>query len=109
MPLPCPRARRRFVAASRCTPRRSTRWNFSAADTPRGRTLKVIFQSAKRISVDSDGSVEKDGTAVLKQVDPRARQAGADPLLADAADGPNRYAGTLTDAAGPVRVDVERG
>jgi hypothetical protein len=69
--------------------------------------LKVIFQSPKRIAVDSEGLAEKDGSLLLKQTirEPekpprvrywRLRQTGA-----------NRFDGTLTDAAGPVRVDVD--
>lgn len=69
-------------------------------------TLKVIFQSAKQIRVDSVGRAEKDGSLSLEQTihEPgkpprnrawRLRQAG-----------PNRFEGTLTDAASPVRVDV---
>jgi hypothetical protein len=77
----------------------------------RGRThgegnLKIIFQSAKMMSVDSEGTAEKDGSLLLKQVihEPakpprirywRMRQTGA-----------HSFAGTLTDASGPVRVEV---
>lgn len=70
--------------------------------------LKVIFQSPKRIQVDSVGKAEKDGSLVLEQVihepgDPprtrywRMRQTA-----------PNIFEGTLTDAASPVRVDVTK-
>lgn len=70
--------------------------------------LKVIFQSPKRIQVDSMGKAEKDGSLVLEQVihepgDPprtrywRMRQTA-----------PNVFEGTLTDAASPVRVDVTK-
>ena len=68
--------------------------------------LKVIFQSAKRISVDSDGSVEKDGTLLLKQVIHEPGKPARTRFWRMRQDGPNRYSGTLTDAAGPVRVDV---
>lgn len=84
---------------------------FSPVDFFRGRThgegtLKIIFQSSKRMTVDSEGQSEPDGSLVLKQIihEPgkpprtrywRMRQAG-----------PNRFEGTLTDAASPVRVDV---
>jgi len=68
--------------------------------------LKVIFQSSKRITVDSHGWTEKDGSVLLRQTihEPdkpvrvrywRLRQTG-----------PNRFDGTLTDADSPVRVDV---
>ncbi|MBV9526741.1 DUF3833 family protein [Sphingomonas sp.] len=84
---------------------------FNPVEFFRGRThgegtLKIIFQSTKTMSVDSEGSTEKDGTLLLKQVihEPskpprvrywRMRQTGS-----------HSFAGTLTDAAGPVRVDV---
>ena len=69
-------------------------------------TLKVIFRSTEQIHTDNVGRAEKDGSLVLQQVihepgkEPRTRywrmrQAG-----------PNRFEGTLTDAASPVRVDV---
>jgi hypothetical protein len=85
---------------------------FNPVEFFRGKThgegmLKIIFQSAKKMSVDSEGVAEKDGSLVLKQTihEPgkpprvrywRMRQTGHD-----------RFEGTLTDAAGPVRVDVE--
>jgi hypothetical protein len=84
---------------------------FNPVEFFKGRThgegmLKIIFQSAKKMSVDSEGFAESDGSLVLKQIihEPgkpprtrywRMRQAG-----------PNRFEGTLTDAASPVRVDV---
>jgi hypothetical protein len=69
-------------------------------------TLRVIFQSPKRMEVDSLGTAEKDGSLVLRQV---IHEPGKDPRtrywrLRQTA--PNRFEGTLTDAAGPVRVDV---
>ena len=72
-------------------------------------TLKIIFQSAKHITVDSEGQAEKDGSLVLKQV---IHEAGKPPrtrywrMRETAA---NRFEGTLTDAASPVRVDVTKG
>jgi hypothetical protein len=85
---------------------------FNPVEFFRGKThgdglLKVIFQSQTKISVDSEGVAEKDGSLLLKQTihEPekpprvrywRFRQTGA-----------NRFEGTLTDAASPVRVDVK--
>ena len=71
-------------------------------------TLKIIFQSAKHITVDSEGQAEKDGSLVLKQV---IHEAGKPPRtrywrMRETA--PNRFEGTLTDAASPVRVDVTK-
>jgi hypothetical protein len=68
--------------------------------------LRVIFQSQKRISVDSEGVAEKDGSLLLKQT---IHEPGKPPRSRSwhfRQTGPNRYEGTLTDAAGPVRVDV---
>lgn len=70
--------------------------------------LKVIFQSPKRIQVDSDGVAEKDGSLVLKQV---IHEPGEPPRtrywrLRQTA--PNRFEGSLTDAASAVRVDVTK-
>ena len=85
---------------------------FNPVDFFRGRThgegtLKVLFQPSKRITVDSVGSSEKDGSLVLKQT---INEPGKPPRtrywrLRETA--PNRFEGTLTDAASPVRVDVE--
>ena len=85
---------------------------FNPVEFFRGRThgsgvLKIIFQSEKRMTVDSLGVVEKDGSLVLKQI---IHEPGKDPRtrywrLRESA--PNIYEGTLTDAAGPVRVEVK--
>jgi hypothetical protein len=82
---------------------------FNPVEFFRGRTrgagtLKVIFQSPKIIPVESEGRTEKDGSLILKQTirEPgkpertrywHLRQVGID-----------RFEGTLTDAASPVRV-----
>ncbi|HYX47476.1 MAG TPA: DUF3833 family protein [Sphingomicrobium sp.] len=86
---------------------------FNPVEFFRGKThgegmLKIIFQSPKKMTVDSAGRSETDGSLVLEQVvhEPgkpprtrywRMRQAG-----------PDRFEGTLTDAASPVRVDVTK-
>ena len=84
---------------------------FNPVDFFKGRThgegmLKIIFQSAKKMTVDSEGRAEKDGSLVLEQV---VHEPGKPPRtrywrLRQTA--PDRYEGTLTDAATPVRVDV---
>ncbi|HEY8592434.1 MAG TPA: DUF3833 family protein [Sphingomicrobium sp.] len=84
---------------------------FNPIDFFRGRTrgdgtLKVLFQKPKRIQVESEGVEQKDGTLVLRQL---IKEAGKKPRtrfwrLRQVA--PNRFEGTLTDAAGPVRVDL---
>jgi hypothetical protein len=70
-------------------------------------TLKIIFQASKHISVDSIGRSEKDGSLLLEQA---VREEGTAPRTRYwrlRQTGPSRYEGTLTDAASPVRVDVE--
>jgi hypothetical protein len=84
---------------------------FNPVDFFRGRThgdgtLKVILQATKTISVDSEGRTEGDGSLLLHQV---IHEPGKPPRtrywrLRQTA--PDRFEGTLTDAAGPVRVDV---
>ena len=87
---------------------------FNPVEFFRGKThgegmLKIIFQSAKKMTVDSVGRAEKDGSLVLEQV---VHEPGKPPRtrywrLRQTA--PDRYEGTLTDAATPVRVDVTKG
>ena len=84
---------------------------FNPVEFFRGKThgegmLKVIFQSPKKMTVDSEGRSDKDGSLVLEQV---VHEPGKPPRtrywrLKQAA--PDRFEGTLTDAATPVRVDV---
>ena len=87
---------------------------FNPVEFFRGKThgegmLKIIFQSPKKMTVDSQGRAESDGSLVLEQV---VHEPGKDPRtrywrLRQTA--PDRFEGTLTDAATPVRVDVTRG
>lgn len=69
-------------------------------------TLKIIFQSAKRIEVDSEGVPEKDGSLVLKQVIHKSGQPARTRYWRLRQTAPDRFGGSLTDAASPVRVDV---
>ena len=69
-------------------------------------TLKVIFQSSKQIKVDSFGRSEKDGSLLLTQTIHEPGKPSRDRAWRLRQTGPNRFEGTLTDAAGPVRVDV---
>jgi hypothetical protein len=69
-------------------------------------TLRVLLQSPVRVDVKSEGRTEKDGTLLLVQ---QVRQQGQEPRtrywrLKRQSD--TRFTGTLTDAAGPVTVDV---
>lgn len=85
---------------------------FNPVEFFRGKThgegmLKIIFQSPKKMSVDSEGVSEKDGSLVLKQV---IHEPGKPPRIRYwrmRQTGPDRFEGTLTDAASPVRVDVD--
>ncbi len=86
---------------------------FNPVEFFRGRShgdgmLKIIFQSPKHMTVDSEGRADKDGSLVLEQVVhepgklPRTRYWRMRQIASD------RFEGTLTDAASPVRVDVTK-
>jgi hypothetical protein len=86
---------------------------FNPVEFFRGRThgdgtLKVIFSSTERITTDNVGWPDKDGSLVLEQIihegnkPPRTRYWRMRQIA------PNRFEGTLTDAASPVRVDVTK-
>jgi hypothetical protein len=68
--------------------------------------LKVIFQHSKRISVDSIGRDEKDGAVILEQVIHEPDKPPRTRFWRLRQTAPGRFDGSLTDAAGPVRVDV---
>ena len=69
-------------------------------------TLKVTFQSPKRITVDSVGREEKDGSLVLQQTIHEPGKATRTRYWRLRETAPNRFEGTLTDAASRVRVEV---
>jgi hypothetical protein len=69
-------------------------------------TLKVIFQSAKTIKVESFGRAEKDGSMIIEQTIHEPGKPARSRAWRLRQTGPNRFEGTLTDAASPVRVDV---
>ncbi len=78
---------------------------FTGASHGEGR-LREAFKRERRVTVDSVGRAEKDGTLVLDQKlaiegDPLRMRRW---LLRQV--GPNRYTGTLTDATGPVEAKV---
>ena len=86
---------------------------FNPVDFFRGRThgdgtLKVIFQAPKQIKVDSMGRSEKDGSLLLEQVIREPGKAPRTRYWRMRETAPNRFEGTLTDAAGPVRVEVAK-
>lgn len=72
-------------------------------------TLKVIFQKPKHISVESEGRADKDGSLFLDQTIHEQGKPARSRQWRLRQTGPNRFDGTLTDAAGPVRVDVAGG
>ena len=84
---------------------------FNPVDFFRGKTrgegtLKIIFQSAKQMKVESFGRAEKDGSLLLEQTIHEPGKPARNRAWRLRQTGPNRFEGTLTDAAGPVRVDV---
>ena len=87
---------------------------FDPVDFFRGRTqgigtLKPVLQKSKTIRVDSVGTEQKDGALLLTQT---IHEPGKPPRTRHwrmRREGPALYSGTLTDAAGPVRVNVEAG
>jgi hypothetical protein len=84
---------------------------FNPVEFFRGKThgegvLKVIFQSPQKILVDSEGSEEKGGSLLLKQTIHEPGKPQRIRYWRLRQTGPARFDGTLTDAAGPVRVDV---
>ena len=86
---------------------------FNPVEFFRGRShgegiLKIIFQSAKHMEVDSEGQAEKDGSLVLKQVIHEPGKPPRTRYWRMRQTAPNVFEGTLTDAASPVRVDVTR-
>jgi hypothetical protein len=85
---------------------------FNPVEFFRGRTqgegtLKVLFKSAKTIRVESVGTAEKNGSLLLTQKIHEPGKAPRTRYWQLRETGPNRFDGTLTDAAGPVRVDVQ--
>ena len=70
--------------------------------------LKIIFQSPKKMTVDSEGMAEKDGSLVLKQVIHEPGKEARTRYWRMRQTAPGRFEGTLTDAASQVRVDVTK-
>lgn len=85
---------------------------FNPVDFFRGKThgegtLKIIFQSPKTMTVDSVGKSDGD-SLVLEQI---VHEPGKPPRTRYwrmRQTGPDRFEGTLTDAASAVRVDVTK-
>jgi hypothetical protein len=69
-------------------------------------TAKVILKPSKSVSVDSEGHVEPDGTLVLNQ---RVMEEGKPARVRHwrlRKTSPTHFEGTLSDAVGPVSVDL---
>jgi hypothetical protein len=83
---------------------------FDPVDFFRGRTqgegtLKILFQPAKTLRVDSLGFADKDGTLVIRQVIDEPGKSARTRYWRLKQIAPGRFAGTLTDAASPVRIE----
>jgi hypothetical protein len=83
--------------------------NFFRGRTAGEGTLKILFQSPKRITVQSVGTEQKDRSLILKQVINEPAKSPRTRYWRLRQTGPNRFEGTLTDAVGPVRVTVDQG
>lgn len=69
-------------------------------------TLRVVLQKPRRISVDSFGRAGKGGWLRLDQIIREPGEAPRRRVWRFRKTGPNRFAGTLSDAVGPVRIDL---
>ena len=101
-----------FVAALLIATTAPAHATFNPVEFFHGRThgdgmLKIIFQSPKRMTVDSEGVAEKDGSLLLKQTIHEPEKAPRVRYWRMRQTAPKRFEGTLTDAASPVRVDVD--
>ncbi len=95
----------RDVAAPRPAPHFAVEAFFAGHSEGSG-TLKLIFSRARSVTVHGNGRLASDGTLILDQnvIDaakaPKQREWRIRRVAAD------RYAGTLSDASGPVSGDV---
>ena len=87
---------------------------FDPVDFFRGRTrgegtLKIVFQKARPIRVDSVGTAARDGALILTQT---IREGDKPPRVRTwrmRKEPSGGYSGTRTDAVGPVRLTAENG
>jgi hypothetical protein len=96
-------------AVERASGARTFRTDVFFAGGPQGRgALKVILSGSKSIAVHDSGQIEPDGTLILNQrVEEQGKPAKRRQWRVPESL-PGRYAGTLTDAAGPVAGEVTR-
>ena len=93
-------------AASPASPRFDPLRFFAGATEGWGR-LKIVFRRTRAVQVRGTGRIEQDGTLVLDQ---RVEEEGKPPATRRwriRAVAPGRYAGTLSDATGPVTGEAE--
>lgn len=70
-------------------------------------TIKVALGATRTLKVRSRGRIEPDGTLVLVQNVEEAGKPGRTRTWRIRETAPNRFAGTLSDASGPVRGQVQ--
>ncbi|GAO38063.1 hypothetical protein SCH01S_03_00370 [Sphingomonas changbaiensis NBRC 104936] len=80
---------------------------FFAGRTHGDATLKIIFKDPEQVRVEGNGHATPDGALILDQVVRRGTQPPETRQWRFRALGANRYAGTLTDATGPVQGNVQ--
>lgn len=93
------------VAVPAAAPRFSAQ-AFFAGRTHGDGVLKIVMQPRQRVVVDGSGRVEADGTLVLDQTVTRAGKPPERRQWRIREMVPGRYAGTLSDAAGPIAGEV---
>jgi hypothetical protein len=80
---------------------------FFAGRTHGDATLKIMFKDPEPVRVEGLGRAGADGALILDQVVTRGTRPPEKRQWRFRALGANRYAGTLTDATGPVAADVQ--
>ena len=80
---------------------------FFAGRTVGEGTIDVVLKSPEPLRVQGSGRTEADSTLILDQVVRRGGRAPERRQWRFRKLGPSRYAGTLTDATGPVAADVQ--
>ena len=78
---------------------------FGGRTTGQG-SVDIVFRSPEALRVQGSGRVEADGSLVLDQIVHRGSRAPSRRQWRFRKLGPNRFGGTLTDAAGPVAAEV---
>jgi hypothetical protein len=79
---------------------------FFAGRTAGEGTINIMFKAAEPLRVQGSGRVERDDSLVLDQIVRRGARAPERRQWRFRSLGQGRYAGTLTDATGPVNANV---